>query len=407
MIPYGRQDINQADIEAVIEVLRSDFLTQGPVTPRFERGVSRYVGSVHAIAVNSATSALHLACIALDLGPGDHLWTTPNTFVASANCAHYCGAQVDFVDIDPNTYNMSAEQLLEKLKIAEKNGTLPKVVVPVHFAGQPCDMFAIHSLARKYGFRIIEDASHALGATYGHTDAKDNQEKQNKSLITKVGSCRHSDFTVFSFHPVKMITSGEGGIATTNDDYLAEHMACLRSHGITTDPKKMSVRPASEIWNYQQVELGFNYRLTDLHAALGLSQLDRLDEFVNARRIISRQYDESLSRLPLQLPWQYPSNRSSYHLYPIRIGQQALPITQRDAYKALRTSGIGVNLHYIPVYRQPYYKTMFPKNYCPEAEKLYKETISIPIFPSLTKKSITEVVAAIKGLFETTQSNSN
>ena len=284
MIPYGRHDVSQADINAVISVLRSDWLTQGPMVPRFERGVADFTGAAHAVASNSATSSLHVACLALGVGPGDRVWTSPNTFVASANCALYCGAEVDFVDIDPCTYNLSVERLSEKLATAKINGTLPKVVIPVHFAGQPCDMLAIHALGREYGFRIIEDASHAIGASYHGT---------------KVGSCQHSDITVFSFHPLKIITTAEGGMATTNDPDLAERMVRHRSHGITSMPDRMRPRPADEIWNYQQIDLGFNYRMTDLQAALGLSQLGRLEQFVKTRRQIARSYDVALARLPI------------------------------------------------------------------------------------------------------------
>ena len=382
MIPYGRQDISVDDINAVISVLRSDWLTQGPMVPRFERGVADFTGAAHAVASNSATSSLHIACLALGVGPGDRVWTSPNTFVASANCALYCGAEVDFVDIDPCTYNLSVERLSEKLATAKINGTLPKVVIPVHFAGQPCDMLAIHALGREYGFRIIEDASHAIGASY---------------LGTKVGSCQHSDITVFSFHPVKIITTAEGGMATTNDPDLAERMVRHRSHGITSMPDRMRPRPANEIWNYQQIDLGFNYRMTDLQAALGLSQLGRLEQFVKTRRQIARSYDVALARLPIILPWQAPSTLSSYHLYPIRIRESLCGKTQRQVYDALIGGGIAVNLHYIPVYRHPFYEAKgFRTGHCPEAERFHRETISLPMFPTLQEREQSMVIQAIE-----------
>jgi UDP-4-amino-4,6-dideoxy-N-acetyl-beta-L-altrosamine transaminase len=382
MIPYGRQDISVDDINAVISVLRSDWLTQGPMVPRFERGVADFTGAAHAVASNSATSSLHIACLALGVGPGDRVWTSPNTFVASANCALYCGAEVDFVDIDPCSYNLSVERLSEKLATAKINGTLPKVVIPVHFAGQPCDMLAIHALGREYGFRIIEDASHAIGASY---------------LGTKVGSCQHSDITVFSFHPVKIITTAEGGMATTNDPDLAERMVRHRSHGITSMPDRMRPRPANEIWNYQQIDLGFNYRMTDLQAALGLSQLGRLEQFVKTRRQIARSYDVALARLPIILPWQAPSTLSSYHLYPIRIRESLCGKTQRQVYDALIGGGIAVNLHYIPVYRHPFYEAKgFRTGHCPEAERFHRETISLPMFPTLQEREQSMVIQAIE-----------
>lgn len=382
MIPYGRHDVSQADIEAVVEVLHSDWLTQGPMVPRFEREVADFTGAAHAVACNSATSSLHVACLALGVGPGDRVWTSPNTFVASANCALYCGAEVDFVDIDPCSYNLSVERLSEKLATAKINGTLPKVVIPVHFAGQPCDMLAIHALGREYGFRIIEDASHAIGASYHGT---------------KVGSCQHSDITVFSFHPVKIITTAEGGMATTNDPDLAERMVRHRSHGITSMPDRMHPRPADEIWNYQQIDLGFNYRMTDLQAALGLSQLGRLEQFVKTRRQIARSYDVALARLPIILPWQAPSTLSSYHLYPIRIRESLCGKTQRQVYDALTGGGIAVNLHYIPVYRHPFYEAKgFRIGHCPEVERFHRETISLPMFPTLQEREQSTVIQAIE-----------
>ena len=381
MIRYGRQDISQADIDAVVEVLRSDWLTQGPMVPRFEEAVAQYCGSQYAVAVNSATSALHIACLALDLGAGDWLWTSPNTFVASANCALYCGAKVDFVDIDRHTYNMSVERLKEKLEQAEKQGRLPKIVMPVHFAGQPCDMPAIYALSKKYGFKIIEDASHAIGASYSNT---------------KVGSCTHSNITVFSFHPVKIITSGEGGMAVTNDDALANRLYRLRSHGITSDKELMHPRPGSEIWNYQQIDLGFNYRMTDIQAALGLSQIQRLDEFIERRHQIAERYDKALSLLPVTTPNQAAGTYSSYHLYPIRVRGTYSKITQRGVYAALLENGIGANLHYIPVHRQPYYENFgFQAGDFAEAESFHKEVISIPMYPMLSLESQDLVIAAL------------
>jgi UDP-4-amino-4,6-dideoxy-N-acetyl-beta-L-altrosamine transaminase len=382
IIPYGRQDINQDDIEAVITVLRSDFLTQGPLVPAFEKAVADYCGVQYAVAVNSATSALHIACLALGVGKGDRVWTTPITFVASANCALYCGATVDFVDIDPCTYNMSVECLAEKLAQAEQTGTLPKVVIPVHLCGQPCDMTRINALSQQYGFKIIEDASHAIGGKY-----KDES----------IGNCRYSDITVFSFHPVKIITTGEGGMAVTNDVVLAKRLRLLRSHGITSTEADMQPRPAGEIWNYQQIDLGFNYRMTDIQAALGVSQMTRLEEFVTNRHAIAQRYDELLSELPVITPYQHMDGYSGYHLYVIRLKLAEINKTQRQVYNALHASGILVNLHYIPVYRQPYYEKIgFTAGYCPQAEQYYAEAISIPLYPGLTESQQDHVVDAMR-----------
>ncbi|MDO8437352.1 MAG: UDP-4-amino-4,6-dideoxy-N-acetyl-beta-L-altrosamine transaminase [Nitrosomonadaceae bacterium] len=374
-IPYGRHDVNEADIQSVIDVLRSDFLTQGPAVPTFENAVANYCGARHGIAVNSATSALHIACLSLGVGHGDVVWTSPITFVASANCALYCGAQVDFVDVDSRTYNMSVARLAEKLAQARTSGKLPKVVIPVHLCGQPCEMAAIYALSQQYGFRIIEDASHAIGGRYKGEP---------------IGNCRYSDITVFSFHPVKIVTTAEGGMALTNDPELANHMARLRSHGITRDTAEMTHAPDGP-WYYQQIELGFNYRMPDLQAALGSSQMRRLDEFVTKRLAIARRYDELLSDLPVLIPWQHADSYSSLHLYVIRLDLSA--IIHREVFERLRMNGIGVNLHYIPVYRQPYYARMgFSPSDFPEAERYYAEAISLPIYPGLTEEQQLEVV---------------
>lgn len=387
-IPYGRQDITQADIDAVLAVLQSDFLTQGPMVPHFEQRVANYCGAKHAMAANSATSALHIACMALDLGPGDWLWTSPNTFVASANCALYCRAQVDFVDIDPRTYNMCPQALAQKLAEAEKAGTLPKVVVPVHLCGQPCDMASIHALSQQYGFKVIEDASHAIGAKYRVGGQGGDFEP--------VGNCRYSDITVFSFHPVKIITTGEGGMALTNSPELAERMTMHRTHGITSKLEFMQPRPIDEIWNYQQIDIGHNYRMTDIQAGLGVSQMERLQGFVEQRHRIAERYNTELAALPIQLPWQSPDSYSSYHLYPIRVMPDASGVSQRELYNVLQAGGINVNLHYIPVYRQPYYEAMgFKVGYCPEAEAYFKQAISLPMFPLLTGKEQDMVIRTL------------
>jgi UDP-4-amino-4,6-dideoxy-N-acetyl-beta-L-altrosamine transaminase len=381
MIPYGRQDINQSDIDAVIAVLHSDFLTQGPAVPTFEKAVASQCGAQHAVAVNSATSALHIACLALGVGKGDSVWTTPNTFVASANCALYCGATVDFVDIDPLTYNMSVEILAEKLVVADKVGKLPKVVIPVHLCGQSCDMEGIYKLSQQYGFKIIEDASHAIGGKY-----------QGEPI----GNCRYSDITVFSFHPVKIITTGEGGMAVTNNPALAKHLRFFRSHGISSAAEDMQLRPPLEIWNYQQIELGFNYRMTDIQAALGLSQLTRLDEFVTKRHVIAQRYDQLLSTLPIVTPYQHEDVYSSYHLYVIRLKLNEINRTQREVYDLLHSANVLVNLHYIPVYRQPYYEKIgFIQGYCPQAERYFSEAISIPMYSGLTSEQQDQVIAAL------------
>lgn len=381
MIPYGRQHITEADIEAVAGVLRSDFLTQGPAVPAFEQAVAAYCSAAHGVAVNSATSALHIACLALGLGPGDWLWTSPNTFVASANCALYCGAQVDFVDIDPVSYNMSVVELERKLEAASRAGKLPKVVIPVHFAGEPCDMAAIRALGNHYGFRIIEDASHAIGARYRGEP---------------VGNGRYSDITVFSFHPVKLITTAEGGMAMTNNAVLADRMARLRTHGITRDPAQMTHAPDGP-WYYQQTELGLNYRLTDLHAALGLSQLPRLDDYVARRHVLARRYGELLAPLPVQCPWQHPDGYSGLHLYVVQVDEAACGRSRRQVFEGLRARGIGVNVHYIPVHTQPYYERLgFRPGSFPQAERYYAQAISLPMYATLSEAQQDEVAAALR-----------
>ena len=381
MIPYGRQDITQADIDAVIEVLHSPNLTQGPAVPRFEQAVTAHCYAKHALAVNSATSALHLACLALDLGPGDWLWTTPITFVASANCGLYCGAQVDFVDIDPRTYNLCPKALEAKLIAAEKAGRLPKIVVPVHFSGQPCDMRSIHALGQRFGFKIIEDASHAIGGKY---------------LSEPIGNCRYSDITVFSFHPVKIITTGEGGMVLTNDDKLAERMGLLRSHGITRTPSLMT-KPMDGPWYYQQVDLGFNYRMTDMQAALGASQMQRLTTYVAKRHELAERYDRLLKDLPVTTPWQHPDGYSGLHLYVIRLQLDKIQKNHLQVFEALRAHEIIVNLHYIPVHTQPYYEKMgFKVGDFPEAERYYAEAISIPMYPTMTRAQQDHVIHCLR-----------
>jgi UDP-4-amino-4,6-dideoxy-N-acetyl-beta-L-altrosamine transaminase len=384
MISYGRQDITQADLDAVAAVLRSDFLTQGPAVPRFEQAVLAQVRGGHAIAVNSATSALHIACLALGLGPGDLLWTVPNTFVASANCALYCGAGVDFVDISPDTWNMSVARLEEKLVAARKAGRLPKVVVPVHFGGQPTDQEAIHALGREFGFRIIEDASHSIGASR-------NGEP--------VGSGRWSDLVIFSFHPVKIITSGEGGMALTNDEALASQLALLRSHGITRDARRFADPAAASDppgWYYEQQCLGFNYRITDLHAALGASQLTRLGQYVERRNELARRYDKALGSLPLKLPRIAAGNVSAFHLYVVRLpGDDGT--RRRRVFDSLRAAGVGANVHYLPVHLQPHYRRLgFTPGMFPEAEAHGREAITIPLFPTLADAQQDHVVEALR-----------
>lgn len=371
VLPYGRQHISQDDIAAVCRVLESDLITQGPLVGQFEDAVANHCGASYAVAVNSATSALHLACLALEVGEGDLVWTTPNTFVASANCARYCLANVDFVDIDPRTYNMSAKALSIKLKNAQANGLpLPKVVVVVHFAGQPCDMRVFSRLADIFGFRIIEDASHAIGATCREEP---------------VGSSQYSDITVFSFHPVKIITTCEGGMAMTNDSLLAERLRLLRSHGIVR-PKPEHAKASDEPWAYEQVLLGHNYRMTDVHAALGLSQMQRLDDFVNWRHELADRYSRELAQLAFELPFQASHSRSALHLYPIMVPKSSNQRAERlSLYKFLKDNGLGVNVHYIPVHTQPFYQALgFTWGDFPEAESYYERTITLPLFGSMT-----------------------
>lgn len=377
MIPYGRQDISEEDIVAVSAVLRSDWLTQGPAIARFENSIAAYVGSAHAVAVANATAGLHISAIALGLGTGDELWTAPNTFVATSNAALYCGASVDFVDIDTQTYCISVSALQRKLEDAEKEGRkLPKIVVAVHFAGQSCDMQAIATLAGKYGFKIIEDASHAIGADY---------------LGGKVGSCAYSDVCVFSFHPVKIITTGEGGAVTTNDRSLATRIAELRAHGVTRDTTRMEGESHGS-WYYQMIELGLNYRMTDMQAALGLSQMERLDQFIARRRELAQQYAGRLAELPVDVPHQDPNGRSAFHLYPVQVSAER----RRVVFERMRAAGIGVNVHYIPVYHQPVYRRLgFNDGYCPNAEAYYARAISLPMFSRMTDQEQDAVVTEL------------
>ena len=380
MIPYGRQDITQDDIDTVVDVLRSDYLTQGPKVPEFEKSIQDYCGVAHALAVNSATSALHVACLELNLGPGDEVWTSPITFVASANCARHCGANVEFVDIDPRTYNLSTEALEDKLKDRKNSGgTLPSIVIPVHFGGQSCDMVAIRALSDEFGFRIIEDASHAIGGRY-----------RDKTI----GSCRYSDITVFSFHPVKIVTTAEGGVATTENAALAQKMALLRNNGVTRDPALMT-RPADGQWYYEQLVLGYNYRMTDIQAALGCSQMQRLDEKVSIRHQIANRYDAELAALPLVLPFREDFSYSAFHLYVVLL-EEALASNRRAVFESLRERGIGVNVHYIPVHTQPYFRRLgFQTGDYPYAEDYYARALSIPLFPTLTREQQDEVIAAL------------
>lgn len=374
MIPYGRQNISEADIAAVVEVLRSEWLTQGPGIATFEQAVATRCQVAHAVAVSNATAALHIACLSLGVGPGDLVWTSPITFIASANCARYCGADVDFVDIDPVTLNMSVDALADKLAAAERLGRLPKVVIPVHFAGRSCDMRAIGELGWRYGFRIIEDASHAVGAMHDRVP---------------VGACQFSDIAVFSFHPVKIITTGEGGMALTNDSILAKKLARLRSHGVAQSQGELVSAPLGP-WEYQQIELGYNYRMTNLQAALGHSQLERLPRFVERRRAVARRYDGLLANLPVVLP--LPSDESAWHLYPVRV-----PVERRlNVFSKLRAADIWVQVHYIPVHTQPYYRSLgFRLGDFPEAERYFSEAFSLPLYFDLSDEEQDMVVTVL------------
>lgn len=384
-VPYGRQEITDDDINAVINALKSDFITQGPLVPKFETAVASLVGSRFAVATNSATTALHIACRSLGLGQGDWLWTSPITFVASANCALYCGAGVDFVDIDPKTYNISVLALEDKLKKAELQGRLPKIVMPVHLCGQVCEMEEIKKLSDKYGFKIIEDASHAIGATY-----------QNEY----VGNNKYSDITVFSFHPVKIITTAEGGMAMTNSLELSERMKLLRSHGITRDSNQMTCISEGP-WYYQQIDLGYNYRMTEIQAALGLSQLARLNEYVKLRRKIAKRYDKSLNKERIVIPWQHTRGSSAWHLYVVRLKLKKLKKTHREIFESLAQQGIGVNVHYIPVHLQPYYQGFgFKRGDFLCAEEYYSEAISLPIFPTLSESDQKFIISKINEISE-------
>jgi UDP-4-amino-4,6-dideoxy-N-acetyl-beta-L-altrosamine transaminase len=382
IIPYGMQDVNQIDIDSVINVLKSDFLTQGPQVPLFESKITEYCGAEFGVAVNSATSALHIACLALDLGEGDYFWTSPNSFVASANCGLYCGAKVDFVDIDPETYNLSIKELEIKLVQAKLDNKLPKIVIPVHFSGQSCNMRRIYSLSREYGFSIIEDAAHAIGGKY---------------LDNPIGGCQYSDITVFSFHPVKIITTAEGGLATTNDERLAERMRLYRSHGVTRDPRLIT-KQVEGGWHYQQVDLGFNYRMTELQAALGVSQMQRLDEFVAKRHILQEKYDSLLNdNLLVIRPYQDPDSYSSLHLYPIQIDLDSTNKSRQKIYDELWSNNIGVNVHYIPIHSQPYYQQMgFQEGDFPNSEAYYNRAISIPLFHLMTLEQHNKVCRVLK-----------
>ncbi len=385
VIPYGHQSISEADIQAVVDVLKSDWLTQGPAIPRFEEAVSNYCQAKFAVAVSSATAALHLACVALGLGPKDWLWTTPNTFVASANCGRYCGSNIDFVDIDPETYNMSVSALTAKLEFAEQLGRLPKVVVPVDFAGQSCEMDKIKALADRYGFSIIEDASHAIGGNY-----KDQP----------IGGCQYADMTIFSFHPVKIITTGEGGMIVTNNKELYERLIMLRTHGITRNPLLMSPPPVGP-WDYQQIDLGFNYRLTDIQAALGCSQIKRLNEFVKQRHRLVERYNDAFKDLPLKLPFQRPDTYSAFHLYVVCLLENEAPISRLHFFEKMREAGIGINVHYIPVHLQPYYRDFgFAAGDYPDAEKYYAQAVTLPLYSDLSDKDQTYVIEIVRKLLK-------
>ena len=378
MIFYGKQSIDENDIDAVVEVLKSDFLTQGPAIEKFEKCVAEYCGAKYAVAVTSATAALHISCLSAGLGKDDILWTSPITFTASANCGRYCGADVDFVDIDPSTYNMSIAELEKKLQAAEIK---PRVVVPVHLAGQSCEMDKIYKLSQKYGFKVIEDASHAIGADYKET---------------KVGCCKYSDMTVFSFHPVKIVTTGEGGMVLTNDKDLYEKLVLYRSHGITRDPKLMT-GTADGPWYYQQIDLGFNYRMTDMQAALGYSQMQKVNEFVSKRRYLAKRYNELLKNINgIQLPVQNEDTKSSWHLYVVRVDFSKISKTKNQIFAEMKEKGICLNLHYIPVHTQPYYENLgFKGGDFPNSEKYYEEAFTLPLYYSLTDEQQDHIVKSL------------
>jgi len=376
MIPYGKQNITEEDIKSVVYILKSKFLTQGPAVPNFEQEICKYTGVKYSVAVNSCTSALHIACLALGLTPKDIVWTSPITFVASANCVKYCGAKVDFIDVDSETALISIDKLKKKLVDARKNNCLPKILIPVHFAGQPCDMKEIYALSKEYGFSIIEDAAHAIGAKY---------------MEDSIGLCKYSDITVFSFHPVKIITTGEGGCALTNNKLLADKMKLYRSHGITRNSEQMRNSSDKEEWYYEQIYLGFNYRLTDIQAALGSSQLNRVDDIVKRRAEIADWYDKNINYNFFTPLFRKENRESSHHLYVLIIKKEGM---DRDRiYRHMIDSGIGVNLHYIPVYRQPYFNMKIRLS---GAEEYYKTAISLPIFPELNKKELIRIVTELE-----------
>ena len=390
MIPYSRQDISESDIDEVKKILRSKFLTQGPTVPKFEQTVTDYCNVSYGVAANSATSALHIACLALDLQPGDWLWTSPNTYVSSPNCGRYCGANIDFVDIDPKTYNLSVVELEKKLIKAKLEKKIPKIVIPVHFAGQSCDMKKIHELSQQYNFKIIEDASHAIGGKY-----------MNKY----VGSCEYSDITVFSFHPVKIITTAEGGLATTNDKKLYERMQLYRNHGVTREQKLMTKKTVEE-WYYQQIDLGFNYRMNDLQAALGISQMQRINKFVERRNFLKNRYDELIGELPIIKPYQSKDTYSALHLYPIQIDKKNTSISRLKLFSELKKNQIGVNVHYIPVHTQPYYKNLgFDRGNFPISESYYDNTISLPLFSQMTLEEQDYVVNVLRKILNGHKNN--
>lgn len=384
MIPYGRQDISEDDCSAVLEILKSDWLTQGPVGPIFEDAIASYVNAQYVVSVSSATAALHITYLALGLRKDQYVWTSPNTFVATANAALYCGASVDFIDIDEKTYCISVDALEEKLKShSSKNLPLPAIVTMVHFAGQSCDMKRVFDLSQTYGFKIVEDASHAIGA-----DADGG----------KIGQCRYSDACIFSFHPVKIVTTGEGGAITTNDFSLARRLTELRSHGVTRDPQRM-MKVSEGPWYYEQIDLGFNYRLTDLQSALGLSQLKRIDKFITQRRFLAQRYDQCLASLPVVLPEQHPDGHSSFHLYPIKVDHTLSGLDRGSVFKSMREAGIGVNVHYIPVYRQPYYKQFnYNAHDFPVMENYYENAMTLPLYAQLKFEDQDSVIQSLKNI---------